>query len=677
MRKLYSLFALFVMLLSFASCEDKPAPGPNKPDESTKPEIAIESKVVEPNSFTFEVTTNVAGELGYCVVRAGYEAPSVDEWFAANSANVSDKLEITVSNLSDNSSYMLYAILRGEGNSGFSNPVTLQFTTPDDGVQSPIDVVNVTYTSITFTISVAGNYLFQCIDKPFLDEMGISPEKYIATPGIGIPSSGEQTIDWNDGGVWGPYNMSVREDCDYYIIVALTDSNNNIVGDIFIESLRTPKRPTTDAGVTTELLDITSTSVNIKTTPDAVVSEYYVYVRDKAWSDDIVENNGGESMLARLITWESAGSWVLTTNNEQVWAGLIPSTEYYCHILVIDNKGSQALTRIPFTTSAATSQAPKVEASMNPASENGHMAVNINIYSAEATSVNIALHPMADIETMRSQNKTDSQIAIEEGFALTAEQIANLSTVGLTVTNNYDMNPLWPETEYVAIISVRNNEQTETIKVLSTTTLAAPIPTRVESNLFTTLQGDWNVSYSLVQYNGNQVRIDNVPVKISQGADDKSAIDYRNQNRLVITGWPFSVSAMGTLEEIPYLSPEDLMEQSRYWRDYPSLAYRDYGPKIFLEIAAGDVVTVPSGRHNFFYNWSTEGVFYFFGCDLDAMGTAPSPFPVTVSADGNTITIGACHSGAEFNYGVYRPSVFRNSEYWSIATSDIVLTRIR
>ena len=80
----------------------------------------------------------------------------------------------------------------------------------------------------------------------------------------------------------------------------------------------------------------------------------------------------------------------------------------------------------------------------------------------------------------------------------------------------------------------------------------------------------------------------------------------------------------------------------------------------------------------YFYNWASDGTFYFFGADIQNGFTAPATFPVTVSADGNTITIGACQSGAEFGYGIYRPAVFRyGTEPWALATTDITLKRVK
>ena len=129
---------------------------------------------------------------------------------------------------------------------------------------------------------------------------------------------------------------------------------------------------------------------------------------------------------------------------------------------------------------------------------------------------------------------------------------------------------------------------------------------------------------------------------------------------------------------MPYYSPADLKGASSYWANNPMLALRDFGPKVFLEIGEGGVVTMPSSRGEYFYNWASDGTFYFFGADIQNGFTAPATFPVTVSADGNTITIGACQSGEEFGYGIYRPAVFRyGTEPWALATTDIVLKRVK
>ena len=672
MRKLNLLWALLVSAIFVVGCTpDTPdTPQDNPVDSAETPVITLTEVEATFDSFTFEVTTTVAGKLGYTVVAEGYDAPKIDQLYELNSTEVKDKATITVSNLNDNTNYTLYAVLRSANSQ--SAPKTLKFTTPDDGKVNPVVIHSATYDTISFSINIAGSYVFQCIDKGYLEYNNLTPEEYISMTGIGITSKGEITVDWIDGGSYGAYDMHVREDSDYYVIAAIAEGQN-VVGDIFYATTHTPKRPVSTAGLTTELTDITSTSVNIKTVPDSSVVDYYILVRDKAWSDSIIADYG-ESMLATLVAYPSSGSWNLTGANEDVWSGLEPSTEYICHILVNDNKGAQALSLVPFTTLEPSSTAPVVEASLTAAQENGYCTLNLNLYSADAATVKFAFNTKADVDAERKNGYSDEQIADMFGMALSAEQVEAIRTTGLTLKQE----DLFPEVEYVALISVKNAEKLETLKVTSATTPAKPVPARVESDLFTSLLGEWEVSYSLVQFNSKEVSIYNAKVTIAQGADDASADYYRNHNRLVIQGWPFNVEADGTHKPMPYYSPADLKDASSYWANNPQLALRDFGPKVFLEIGEGGVVTMPSSRGEYFYNWSPDGTFYFFGADIQNGFTAPATFPVTVSADGNTITIGACQSGEEFGYGIYRPAVFRyGTEPWALATSDIVLKRVK
>lgn len=675
MKKLFTLFVALLGMLSFVGCSDTPdTPEPPKPSGEA-PQITLSEVEVTANSFTFTVTTTVAGTLGYAVAPAGFDAPKVDEWFMANSLELDASETITVENLNDNTAYNLYAILRAEDSGKLSAPKSLKFSTPDDGVANPIVIQNTTYDTISFSIDIAGEYVFQCIDKAYIEYNNLTIEDYISKPGIAIPAKGPIQVDWVEGSTYGAWQMHVREDSDYYVIAAIANGQT-VVGEIHHATCRTPKRPQSNAGLETALSNITSTSVNIKTTPDANVVEYYVVVKDKVWSDNIVAQYG-ESMLATMVKYPATGAWHLSQENEAVWGGLSASTDYYCLVVVKDNKGAEALSIIPFTTLAPTMAAPTLEASLTVAAENGHNTLNINIYSPDAVSIKVAFNTLADIESVRKEySYTDSDIARNYGMDLTAEQVAAVKSTGLTLKQE----DLFPEVNYAAVISVKNSELTETVKVVTKTTDAKPIPARVESDLFTSLLGEWKVSYDLIQFNNVKVRITDAPVTIAAGADKDTEAFYRSHNRLVIQGWPFNVSGVGTHEPQPYYTPSELIEMSSYWKNNPALALRDYGPKIFLEIGEGDVVTVPSSKGELFYNWSEDGTFYFYGADVENGWTAPTTFPVTISEDGNTIVIGICHAGAEFGSGNYRPSVFRlNSalEPWAIATSDIILQRVK
>lgn len=674
MRKIFNIWAVVLCAMAIVGCEKSPIEDDKKkPTPGITPEISLTQKAVEFNSFTFEVTTNVAGELGYVVVEKEKTAPTMSEWFNANTAEVTESATLTVEELKDNTEYTLFAIFRAKADGELSAPAKLEFTTPDDGKVDVIEIGDVTYETIEFTINIEGSYVFQCIDKAYIEYMNLTPEQYIQTAGIGIPANGVQTIEWFNGGKYGTYDMRVRDDSDYYVIAAVT-SGSDITNQIFIAETRTPKKPHSEAGITTELKDITSTSVTVSTTPDDSVLEYYVLVRDKATVDSIIADYG-ESMMIAAIKSPNAYKWHLTEANEQTWGELTPATEYSCCVVVVDTTGGEALTTLDFTTKEASQSAPEVELSLTTPEENNHNTLSVNIFSAEAASITIAFNTKADVEVLRAQGNDDEYIIRNYGTGLSAEQVEAARTTGLSLK----MEDLFPEVEYVALVSVKNAEQTATLKIASNTTDTKPVPARVESDLFTSLQGEWEVSYSLQQYNEVNVNIYNATVTIAQGVDSTTEKLYRDHNRLVILDWPFDVDAQGVLNtEIKTHTPAELMEAyPSYWGAYPQLAYRDYGPKIFLEIGADGKVTVPSSRGEYFYNWSSDGTFYFFGADLENAFTAPATFPVTVSENGDTITIGICNSGEEFSYGNYRPAVFRNNSMWATATSDIVLKRVK
>ena len=111
MRKLHFLWALLCCVLLAVGCNTDKAetdkPGPDGPTPSEKPVITLTETEVTFNSLTFEVTTTVAGELGYAVVAEGYEVPKIDELYALNSVEVKDKLSIVVEGLNDNTNYTL------------------------------------------------------------------------------------------------------------------------------------------------------------------------------------------------------------------------------------------------------------------------------------------------------------------------------------------------------------------------------------------------------------------------------------------------------------------------------------------------------------------------------------------------------------------------------------------
>ena len=77
------------------------------------------------------------------------------------------------------------------------------------------------------------------------------------------------------------------------------------------------------------------------------------------------------------------------------------------------------------------------------------------------------------------------------GMSLSAEQVEAIRTTGLTLKQE----DLFPEVEYVALISVKNAEKLETLKVTSATTPAKPVPARVENATRVKKIGDFKLRF--------------------------------------------------------------------------------------------------------------------------------------------------------------------------------------
>ena len=293
--------------------------------------------------------------------------------------------------MEDNNEYYIIAFAMEEHGLACSVPqiVKVNLNGEDSDTRS-IEITEVTYNSITFTINIQDSYVFQCIDKAFLEYNGQTPEEYITT-GVGIPAQGVQTIEWIDGNKYGYYDMHVREDSDYYVIAAITNGGD-ITGEIIVAETHTPKIPETEAGATVELKDITSTSVTVATTPDDNVAEYYVWVESKEKIEYYVSVGDSESILNSLIKNVNSGSWHLTEANEQTWEGLTPDTDYYCLTLTIDNDGAQSLSKLEFRTLGASE-------GENDPTYDLDMTFDISVEDITATHAAIKITPSSNTDT--------------------------------------------------------------------------------------------------------------------------------------------------------------------------------------------------------------------------------------------------------------------------------------
>lgn len=677
MRKYYiTLMISLIVAMFVGGCkEDTPVVEPNPEPNPEKPQVTLTAGELTETTFTFDIESSMPGVYGFFYSKDSekVEVPDMPSWFDYNSGEVEDKTTVTIENLDDGWDYTLYLVVRANSNSLLSSVHKLQFSTP--AYDNYIVIDDITYDVINFTINLDGNYLFTVVEEVYLKESGYTELMWLEM--FGILSSGVRSYNWYDGGSYDSvYPMSVKPGYDYTIAAVECTSDKTVTGEVHFKKVTTPSKPKTEETVAVELSDITSTSVKITTTPSENVSSYYIYMLPKSNYDAFFEEYGAQTIIG--IIKDSNLSWWISNNSgiERVWDGLSPSTNYTVAAVIVDKNGAETIVDYPFTTLAPSGAAPELEVSLSPSPNGGHQAMNVVIKTNNAASIKYAFAPTADVNVEREKGYTDAQIVANRGADLDPEQFAAAATATGCVIERTD---LWYDTEYTLIVSAKSNELIESVEVKSATTNDLPAVARVESELFDTLLGTWEVSYTFINYRLLDCSIDGARVTIAAGVDDYSKELYRSQNRLVIIDWPFQ----DNYKEDPFetLYPEDYMEYS-YWNDNPNLVYRDYGPKIFLQIGEGDVVTVPTALNQYFFNESPNGGYTmnFYGCDYNNKSKAPTSFPVEVSADGNTITIKPYYDATgQFLIpgATYYPSIFRNDyDLWNVATSNIVLRRV-
>lgn len=266
-----------------------------------------------------------------------------------------------------------------------------------------------------------------------------------------------------------------------------------------------------------------------------------------------------------------------------------------------------------------------------------------------------------------------------------------------------------------------------------------PDAPRVESELFTALNGDWTATatvklqkYGQLEDGGygyywedfgefsTKVTIGEVthPESLTQDIYDiyeengvsKEQTDayfeefkeqaeiynnkVRGQNRILCTGWDFHAAGNADYSNLRTASPWDLfIDNSGYNASDVSTIFYDFGAKWFLQVnEAGDVfVPVNINRLAPLTRWTSAQDFhlaganlennYVFYCPLDEADwddvTKWPNLPVEVSEDQQTITIKAFeHEGL-----TYYPNAFYNSEWYGLKfyntaiVSDVVLTK--
>ncbi|MBO7278238.1 MAG: fibronectin type III domain-containing protein [Bacteroidales bacterium] len=260
----------------------------------------------------------------------------------------------------------------------------------------------------------------------------------------------------------------------------------------------------------------------------------------------------------------------------------------------------------------------------------------------------------------------DTTERVEEILATMEDEEAILSYgamnygVKLSDLQVLEQQGLRPETSYTALVMAIDKQGNRFLEELEQTTPAEENKDLVESELFTSLLGEWTAVQTINDlYSGPYES--RFTVNIVQEVPDYD-YDYRSQNQLValVDGW----------NSLTYYGVEALANDGI---EDPELKF---GPKWLINIAEGDVMTVDGQAHHSVIGWMFFGDCYFVNAKADGTQIyTDQDLEVTLSEDGNTLTI-ASPAGLTDVY----PSLAYNFEGFGwmayfCGGSNIVLTR--
>lgn len=363
-----------------------------------------------------------------------------------------------------------------------------------------------------------------------------------------------------------------------------------------------------------------------------------------------------------------------------------------------------------------TKPAPEIEVTGidKPASEGEatpyEVWFNVKCTSKDAESVAYACNYEREWETSRKSYSDEQLIAM--GGTFDSDEVALINS---DEGYNVKFDTREDSVTYLGVIA-ENDEGTACDPVIGKNrSLREPDAERVESDLFTSLNGDWTAT-ATVTYNTyeNNVLVTKEEVKtckvtigdptypatLSSDVYDlypkmtteevdalyeefKEQVEIfnsktRGQNRILCGGYDFSTSVY---YDMSYASPYDLFVSTTYSGYDNASLLSDFGPKWYLQVAEDGSVSVPFNT-NYFAPMAatTRYTYYLIGAStshsLPYTAEGTGYFPVKVSDDKNTITVDPLVYNDETYYPVAGNQYY--SGYFTIpgkVISSVVLTR--
>ena len=541
---------------------------------------------------------------------------------------------------------------------------------------------------------------------------------------VGEFTWGESMYGWGEGWYQALFDETAYQDA---LLNGTGDVNEEEywTGYFYKTQIRAREPQVLNATVDVDCSNVQAVTGSIKFTPDPDVFQYCVVIVDEYSYAQILELLGNNEDYLQWFTTSYYASFMLGMRtfegNVEIdlteYLYLQEQTNYHILVTAMGNKEgtSQSFQHIEFSTTEKTMEAPEVTVTAidNPNGPNDPFEVWFNVKNTGNVDVASAIYAAnyerdwaAALQYMTYADVTAS------GNALTDEQVAQINTAeGL----NLSFSTIDGMTTRLAVLAY-NIEQTPNVleeggpAIADNTADFMPDAERVESELFSALEGEWTMTADVAHYD----YYESIKVTVYDGINDypetlpSEVYDYytgmtkeevdalydefkmeaeafnarvRGQNRLLCLGFGYDTDDADT-PQFPSITPYELFcnpEYSSY--DVASLFY-DFGPKWYLQIAEDGSVTAPFNSNRMYplQAW-TDNIYYLAALSDNgyvSVGENDSneEFTVDIASDRNTITVNPyILDGAE----MYPNAIYLNYTWAYLGgkriNSELTLTR--
>ncbi len=380
------------------------------------------------------------------------------------------------------------------------------------------------------------------------------------------------------------------------------------------------------------------------------------------------------------------------------FTGFIDGVDDYMLIIVgnLSGDGSKiSYQEIEFSPAVATMEAPEmlvtgIDAPDGEVASPWEVWFNIKAVNGDAESVKYLMNDAREFTYLLNGGVNYYSLMSQYGNSIT--DFDALDAINSSEGYNI-MFPAWEDTESRLVVAGINAEEVMTNPdenpgcIANKRTAVIEPLTPVTSDLFNSLQGEWYVeAYATSFLNESGETLDEplisttpitFPVKITYGAPEypetltqsvydaylnsdptmtKDKVDdlfeefkelspifaskVKGQNRLLIEGFMADPDHYANVFE--YNSPYDLFGSTEYSQAVTvNDLFYDFGPKWYIQVKENDELVIPVDLSRIPPMVNTFSRIYHYGVAVDGLTYASElkEFPVTISEDGNTLTV--------------------------------------